>query len=144
MKGDRHTDYVDCVGILGAGDADEKIIGLDVAVNEGLVMDGLDTRDLQAVCEHKSGKGGPPAKTFSRLMRSGRAWVDRHVTPNGRAPRFICSTSPVPEAKENQRRTICFAAMQTVLIVNFRPHISKRSSKLGPSRSMTRTLWRPS
>jgi hypothetical protein len=35
--------------------------------------------------------------------------------------------------------TICRAAMQTVLIENLRPHISKRSSKLGPRRSMTCT-----
>ena len=40
--------------------------------------------------------------------------------------------------------TICLAAMHTVLIVNLRPHISKRSSRFGPSRSMTRTLCKPS
>jgi hypothetical protein len=41
-------------------------------------------------------------------------------------------------------QTICFAAMHTVLIENFRPHISNKSSRLGPSRSMTRMLWSPS
>ena len=41
-------------------------------------------------------------------------------------------------------RTICRAAMHTVFIENFLPHISNRSSRLGPSRSMTRILWRPS
>lgn len=40
--------------------------------------------------------------------------------------------------------TICLAAMQTVLVENFRPHMSKRSSKLGPRRSMTRMLCNPS
>lgn len=41
-------------------------------------------------------------------------------------------------------RTICLAAMQTVLVENLRPHMSKRSSKLGPRRSMTKMLCRPS
>jgi hypothetical protein len=36
-----HTDYIDDVGTLGAGGADEEVIGLDIAVNEGLVVDGL-------------------------------------------------------------------------------------------------------
>lgn len=49
---------------------------------------------------------------------------------------------------EGQRRdglqTICFATMTTVLMENFRLQWSNRSSKLGPSRSMTRMLWRPS
>ena len=40
--------------------------------------------------------------------------------------------------------TICFAAMHTVLMVNFRPHMSNKSSRFGPSRSITRTLCRPS
>ena len=44
----------------------------------------------------------------------------------------------------HMRRTICRAAMHTVLTLNLRPHISKRSSKLGPSRAMTRMLCRPS
>ena len=50
------------------------------------------------------------------------------------------------EARHNSRgrRTICRAAMHTVLIVNLRPHISNRSSRLGPSRSMTKMLCKPS
>lgn len=36
--------------------------------------------------------------------------------------------------------TICLASMQTVLMENLRPHMSKRSSRFGPRRSMTRTL----
>ena len=43
-----------------------------------------------------------------------------------------------------KKLTICFAAMQTVLMLNLRAQRSKRSSRLGPRRSMTRTLWRPS
>ena len=35
------------VRILTCGDTDEKIIGLNVTVNEGLVVYGLNTRDLQ-------------------------------------------------------------------------------------------------
>ena len=41
-------------------------------------------------------------------------------------------------------RTICLAAIHTVLIENFLPHMSNKSSKLGPKRSMTRILCRPS
>lgn len=40
--------------------------------------------------------------------------------------------------------TICLAAMHTVFMVNLRPHMSKRSSRFGPRRSITRTLCRPS
>jgi hypothetical protein len=36
--------------------------------------------------------------------------------------------------------TICLAVITTVFVLNLRPHISKRSSKLGPSKSMTRML----
>ena len=40
--------------------------------------------------------------------------------------------------------TICLVTMQTVFIENFCPHMSNRSSNLGPRRSMTRMLCRPS
>ena len=45
---------------------------------------------------------------------------------------------------EGDASTICRAAMQTVLIENFLLHMSNRSSRLGPRRSMTKMLWRPS
>ena len=48
---------------------------------------------------------------------------------------------PVKAKMEN---TICRAAMHTVFIENLRPHISKRSSRLGPRRSITRMLCSPS
>jgi hypothetical protein len=38
------------------------------------------------------------------------------------------------------RHTICFATITTVLMENFLLQWSNRSSKLGPSRSMTRML----
>ena len=41
-------------------------------------------------------------------------------------------------------RTICRAAIQTVLTENLRPHISNKSSRLGPNKSMTRILCNPS
>ncbi len=41
------------------------------------------------------------------------------------------------------RVIICFAVMTTVLMLNLRPHMSKRSSSEGPRRSMTRMLWSP-
>lgn len=40
--------------------------------------------------------------------------------------------------------TICFAAIHTVLTENFLPHMSNKSSRLGPRRSMTRMLCKPS
>lgn len=39
-----------------------------------------------------------------------------------------------------ERRTICLATMTTVLMVNRRLQWSKRSSRLGPRRSITRML----
>jgi hypothetical protein len=39
-----------------------------------------------------------------------------------------------------KKRTICRAAMHTVLTVNLRPQILNKSSRLDPSRSITRTL----
>jgi hypothetical protein len=38
------------------------------------------------------------------------------------------------------RHTICLAAIATVLMLNFRLHMSNKSSKLGPNKSMTRIL----
>ena len=52
--------------------------------------------------------------------------------------------SVLGEGYEGLAQTICFAAMQTVLMENLRPHMSNRSSRLGPRRSMTRMLWSPS
>ena len=47
----RHTkvDDVDDIGALGAGAADKEVVGLDVAVDEVLLVDGLDTRQLGRV-----------------------------------------------------------------------------------------------
>lgn len=46
-----HTevDNVDDVGALGAGSADEEVIGLDVAVDQVLLVDGLHPRQLKRV-----------------------------------------------------------------------------------------------
>lgn len=41
------TDNVDGVRRLCARDANQKVVGLDIAVDEGLLMDGLDASDLQ-------------------------------------------------------------------------------------------------
>ena len=93
------------VSRLGARPANQEVVGLDVTVDEVLLVYSLNTSDLWQ----------PP---FS-------------VTAHAYAAR-ICA------------RTICRAAMHTVLIENLRPHMSNRSSKLGPRRSMTRMLCRPS
>ncbi len=40
------TDQVDDISILRARDPDKKIVGLDVAIYEGFVMDRLNSRNL--------------------------------------------------------------------------------------------------
>ena len=42
----RRTDKVNDIGVLGAGYANEEIVGLNVAVDERLVVDRLDAGDL--------------------------------------------------------------------------------------------------
>lgn len=100
----RHTkvDDVDDVGSLGARAADQEVVGLDVTVDEVLLVDGLDAGQLR---------------------------LDVSFTSQSTMPGI---------------RTICLATMTTVLMEKRRLQWSKRSSKLGPSRSMTRMLCRPS
>lgn len=99
----RHAevDDVDDIGSLGARATNQEVVRLDVTVDEVLLVDSLDARQLQAMLVHSRG-----------------------VTL--------------------EERTICLATMTTVLIENRRLQWSKRSSKLGPSKSMTRILCRPS
>jgi len=100
LLGHAEVDDMDDVGALGAWPADQEVVGLDVSVDEVLLVDGLDARQLTVLTIGlRDGMGG---------------------------------------------LTICFATMTTVLIENLRLQWSKRSSKLGPSKSMTRMLWRPS
>ena len=42
----RRTDKVNDIGVLCAGYANEEVVGLNVAVDERLVVDGLDAGDL--------------------------------------------------------------------------------------------------
>jgi hypothetical protein len=44
---ERHTNDVDGVGGFCSRDSDEKIVRLDITVNERLVVDGLDARYLK-------------------------------------------------------------------------------------------------
>ena len=46
LKAQELTDQVDDISILRAGDPDKKIVGFDIAVYEGLVMDRLNSRNL--------------------------------------------------------------------------------------------------
>jgi len=41
-----HTNQMDDVGVLGARYPDKEIVRLDIAVDEGLVVDRLDSGDL--------------------------------------------------------------------------------------------------
>jgi hypothetical protein len=101
LLGHAKVDNVDDVGALGTGAANKEVVGLDVPVDEVLLMDRLDSRQLGEVSARKNDDG-----------------VSRH--------------------------TICFATMTTVLMENFLLQWSNKSSKLGPSRSITRMLCRPS
>ena len=49
---DGRTDQMDDIGILRARDPDKEIVGLDVAVYERLVMDGLNSGNL--ICKQKT------------------------------------------------------------------------------------------
>jgi hypothetical protein len=100
---------VDHVGGLCARSTDQKVVGLDVAVNEVLLVDGLDSGELATSARLKGQRGE-------------KGWCNPW----------------------RERLTICFAVMQHVLMLNFLWHMSKRSSRDGPSRSMTRMLCSPS
>ena len=47
----RRTDYVNLVGGLRAGDSNQEVVWLDVAVDEGFLMNGLDARNLHGSVE---------------------------------------------------------------------------------------------
>lgn len=49
LLGHTEVDNVNNVGTLGAWSADQEVIGLDVSVDEVLLVDGLDSRQLQNV-----------------------------------------------------------------------------------------------
>ena len=49
QNGGRHTDNMYRVGILSARNTNEEIIRLNVSIDEGLVVNGLDTRYLQNI-----------------------------------------------------------------------------------------------
>jgi hypothetical protein len=83
--------------------ADQEVIGLDIAVDEVLVVDRLHPRELRV-----------------SDVNQRNPWAER------------------------RRRTMALATITTVLMLNFLPHRSNRSSRLGPKRSMTRTLCNPS
>ena len=57
---------MDDISILGAGNPDKKIVGFDVTINEGLVMDRLNSSNLMhkqktqnKVRAHQAYKGRP-------------------------------------------------------------------------------------
>ena len=45
----RRTDEVNDIGVLGTGHANEEVVGFDVAVDEGFLVDRLDTRHLHHI-----------------------------------------------------------------------------------------------
>lgn len=99
---------------LRGGTSDQEVVGLDITVDQVLLVDGLDPGDLSSVTS---------STTIS-------------LCPIGMLHRDL-------EAL-NTRLTICLATIQQVLTENLRPHMSNKSSIEGPKRSMTRMLCRPS
>lgn len=67
LLGHTKVDHVDDIGALGAGATDEEVIGLDVAVNEILLVDGLDARKLQ--------KGKHVSRTVKSFSCIPSAWL---------------------------------------------------------------------
>ena len=126
------------VRVLRTGAADEEVVRLDVAVDQVLVVHGLHPGELWTgaavvrLCAVVQGRRGGDQTAQEERAGGRRAGGIRTRARSG-GQRTGADT-----------RTICRAAMQTVLIENLRPHMSKRSSKLGPRRSMTRILCRPS
>jgi len=116
LLGHAKVDDVDRVGVLRPRPADEEVVGLDVAVDQVLLVDRLHAREL---CRG----------TAARRKRATKRVVNKW---------------PPPLARVGGQRTICLAVMHTVLVENLRPHMSNRSSRLGPRRSITSTLCRPS
>jgi len=82
-----------CVGRLCPRPTDEEVVGLDVSVDQVLLVYRLYSGELRII-------------SIVREMSL----------------------------------TICLAVIQQVLTLNLRPHKSKRSSRDGPSRSITRML----
>src|ERR1700722_10803009 len=64
--------------------------------------------------------------------------IDQVFLMNGLHTSYLWRKFDSDRAQINGMLTICRAARHTVLIENFLPHISNRSSRLGPRRSITR------
>lgn len=77
-----------------------------------------------------------------------RGW-SVHVRANNwqvRLAEWFCFHNPTWQRPPSMKpwRTICLAVIQHVLTVNFLPHMSNKSSRDGPSKSITRMLCKPS
>jgi hypothetical protein len=116
LLGHSEIDDMDDILPLGSRTSDQEVVGLDITVDQVLLVDGLDPGDLSSM-------------TSSATMMIS-------LCPIGMPPRDL-------EAVDT-RLTICLATIQQVLTENLRPHMSNRSSIEGPKRSMTRMLCRPS
>jgi hypothetical protein len=116
LLGHSEIDDMDDILPLGGGTSDQEVVGLDITVNQVLLVDGLDPGDLGSM-------------TSSATMMIS-------LRPNAMPHRDFEALGT--------RLTICLATIQQVLTENLRPHMSNRSSIEGPKRSMTRMLCRPS
>ena len=101
LLGHAKVNGVDDISRLGPCSADKEVVWLDIAVDEVLLVDSLDSRQLRRSLEDR--------------------WNQLIVL-----------------------LTICLATMTTVLMEKRLLQWSKRSSRDGPSRSITKMLWRPS
>jgi len=72
---------MDDISILSARDPDKKIVGLDITIYEGFVMDRLNSRDLMGGRETQNVKGPIVREYWTHHLFRGHAYCfDRKLT----------------------------------------------------------------
>lgn len=115
LLGHSEIDDMDDILPLGGRTSDQEVVGLDITIDQVLLVNGLNPGDLWSVT------------SSTRMISLCPVEMPHH---NLQAL--------------GTRLTICLATIQQVFTENLRPHMSNRSSIEGPKRSMTRMLCRPS
>jgi len=142
LLGHSEIDDVNGVGSLRSRSTDEEVVRLDVSVDEVLLVDGLDSGELRGRGEER--EIGNERDGRSALVPLPPFLHRSPALPLSPDPSRSSSNGQYEEKHIESRLTICLAVMTTVLMLNFRPHMSKRSSNEGPRRSITRMLCSPS
>lgn len=76
LLGHAEVDDVDDVGGLGRRTTDEEVVGLDVAVDEILLVDCLDAREHLLSHHHHSLGGEPSVAVVEQVLQTGSEEVD--------------------------------------------------------------------